>query len=101
MVIIAFTFSVIPRIILVSNKSLEFSKKEDAIFNMMSKAMDISLKEFDEQNTEYDDILLTGNSNVLECNTSTNYRRGGFKGSRNCINHILESNIGLDRDEEP
>jgi len=49
MVIIAFTFTVIPKIIQISNKSLEFSKKEDAIFNMMSKAMDISLKEYDEK----------------------------------------------------
>ncbi|GAX87073.1 conserved hypothetical protein [Lebetimonas natsushimae] len=101
MVIIAFTFSVIPKIIEVSNKSLEFSKKEDAIFNMMSKAMDISLKEYDEENTKYDDILLTGNSNVLECNISTNYRTGGFKGGRNCINHIMESDIGSDSNEPP
>jgi len=93
MVIIAFTFTVIPKIIQVSNKTLEFSKKEDAVFNMMSKIMDISLKEYDYNNTLYDDILLTGNSNILECNTSTNYRIGGFKGSRNCINDINESSI--------
>ena len=93
MVIIAFTFTVIPKIIQVSNKTLEFSKKEDAIFNMMSKITDISLKEYDYNNTLYDDILLTGNSNILECNTSTNYRIGGFKGSRNCINDINESSI--------
>jgi hypothetical protein len=101
MVIIAFTFTVIPKIIQISNKSLEFSKKEDAIFNMMSKAMDISLKEYDEQNTNYDDILLTGNSNVLECDTTTSYRIGGFKGSRNCIHDIYESDIGSDSDEPP
>jgi len=93
MVIIAFTFTVIPKIIQVSNKTLEFSKKEDAIFNMMSKMMDISLKEYDYNNTIYDDILLTGNNNILECNTSTNYRIGGFIGSRNCINDIYESSI--------
>jgi len=93
MIIIAFTFTVIPKLIQVSNKTLEFSKKEDAIFNMMSKMMDISLKEYDYNNTLYDDILLTGNNNILECNTSTNYRIGGFKGSRNCINDINESSI--------
>jgi len=93
MVIIAFTFTVIPKLIQVSNKTLEFSKKEDAIFNMMSKMMDISLKEYDYNNTLYDDILLTGNNNILECNTSTSYRIGGFKGSRNCINDINESSI--------
>jgi hypothetical protein len=101
MVIIAFTFSVIPKIIEVSNKSLEFSKKEDAIFNMMAKMMDISLKEYDENNTFYDDILLTGNSNVLECNTTTHYRIGGFVGSRNCINNVFESDIGPDANEPP
>jgi hypothetical protein len=100
MLIIAFTFTVIPKIIQISNKSLEFSKKEDAIFNMISKSMDIVLKEYDENNTDYDDILLTGNNNVLECNTSTNYRIGGFKGSRNCINDEYESIIGLDDDDD-
>ena len=45
-VIISVVFTVIPKIIYVSNKSLEFSKKEDAIFNLMSKIMDISLKEY-------------------------------------------------------
>jgi hypothetical protein len=100
MVIIAFTFTVIPKIIQVSDKSLEFSKKEDAIFNMMSKAMDIVLKEYDENNTLYDDILLTGNDNTLECNTTTHYRIGGFKGGRNCLNNIDESDIGLDDDDD-
>ena len=92
-VIIAAVFTVIPKIIYVSNKTLEFSKKEDAIFNMMSKMMDISLKEYDEKNTEYDDILLTGQNLYLDCNASTGYRKGGFKGSRNCLNGIEESNI--------
>ena len=70
-VIIALVFTVIPKIIYVSNKSLEFSKKEDAIFNMMAKMMDVSLKEYDENNTEYDDILLTGSNNTLDCNSSS------------------------------
>lgn len=94
-------FSVIPRIIYLSNKTLSFSKKEDAIFNMMAKMMDISIKEYDENNTKYDDILLTHNNNVLECNTSTGYRVGGFIGSRNCLNKVDESKIGPDSDEPP
>ena len=97
-VIIAAVFTTIPKIIYVSNKSLEFSKKEDSIFNMMSKMMDISLKEYDENNTEYDDILLTGQNLYLDCNTSTGYRKGGFKGSRNCLNEINESDISDDGD---
>ncbi|WP_456479665.1 type II secretion system protein [Nautilia sp.] len=100
-VIIALVFTVIPKIIYISNKSLEFSKKEDALFNMMAKMADISLKEYDEKNTEYDDILLTGNSNVLECNASSGYRVGGFAGGRNCKNAVLESDIGSDTEEPP
>jgi hypothetical protein len=94
-VIIALVFTVIPKIIYVSNKSLEFSKKEDAIFNMMAKIMDVSLKEYDERNTEYDDILIVNDppQNVLDCNASSWYRVGGFKGSRTCENNISESDI--------
>ncbi|AZV47071.1 hypothetical protein C3L23_07230 [Nautilia sp. PV-1] len=102
-VIIAAVFTVIPKIIYISNKSLEFSKKEDAIFNMMSKIMDISLKEYDEQNTNYDDILLVNDppKNVLDCNASSGYRLGGFAGSRNCKDGIFESSIGKDANEPP
>ena len=95
-VIIAAVFTTIPKIIYVSNKSLEFSRKEDSIFNMMSKMMDISLKEYDENNTEYDDILLVNNppqNLALDCNSSSGYRVGGFSGSRNCLNGIEESNV--------
>ena len=101
-VIIGIVFSVIPKIIYVSNKSLEFSKKEDAIFNMMSKIMDISLKAYDEKNIYYDDILLVNDPplNILDCNKSSGYRVGGFKGSRNCKNGIFESNIPINREGE-
>ena len=102
-VIIALVFSVIPRIIQISNKSLEFSKKEDAIFNLMAKAMDISLKEFDENNTQTDDILLVNNppKYVLDCNSSSGYRVGGFVGSRSCKNDYFVSAIGPDSNEPP
>ena len=68
---------------------------------MMSKIIDISMMEYDENNTNSDDILLTGNSNVLECNSITNYRIGGFRGSRNCENNLYDSSIGPDADEPP
>jgi hypothetical protein len=102
-VIIGLVFSVIPRIIEVSNKSLEFAKKEDAIFNLMAKAMDISTQEFDENNTQTDDILLVNDplQNVLDCNSSSGYRVGGFSGSRNCKNGYFVSKIGSDSDEPP
>ena len=94
-VIIAAVFTVIPKIIYISNKSLEFSKKEDAVFNMIAKMMDVSLKEYDYNNTKYDDILIVNDSpkNVLDCNASSWYRVGGFIGSRKCENNISENDI--------
>jgi Tfp pilus assembly protein PilE len=105
-VIIAFVFTVIPKIIYISNKTLAFSKKEDAIFNMMAKMMDVSVKEYDEKNTEYDDILLVNDppKYVLDCNSSNGYRVGGFLGSRNCKNGVFEtdvSSLGKDANEPP
>jgi len=103
MVIVAFVFTTIPKIIDVSNKILTFSKKEDAIFNMMAKAIDISTKEYDEENTQYDDILLVNDppKNVLDCNASSWYRIGGFIGGRNCKDGVFESDIGADANEPP
>ena len=91
-VIIAFTFTVVPKLFQVSNNSMSISSKEDALFNMYSQIMDIVTKEYDEKNTIYDDILLTG-QNQLECNASTGYRIGGFIGGRNCFDKVYESLI--------
>jgi len=102
-VIISLIFTVIPKIIYVTNLSIGYSMKENGVFNMMAHIMDISLKEWDENNTadssHPDDILLTGNSNVLECDTSSGYRIGGFIGSRNCKNDMNISHIGVDANE--
>lgn len=92
MVIIAFTFTVIPKLFQISNNSISFSSKEDALFNMYSQIMDIITKEYDEKNTIYDDILLSG-QDQLECNISTGYRVGGFVGGRNCFDKVYESSI--------
>ena len=100
-VIISFVFTVVPKMFQISNKSISFSSKEDALFNMYAQIMDIVVKEYDENNTEYDDILLSSKDSILECNTTTGYRVGGFRGSRNCFNQIDESSIGLDSDEPP
>ncbi len=99
-VIIAFTFTVVPKLFQISNNSMSISSKEDALFNMYSQIMDIVTKEYDEKNTIYDDILLTG-QNQLECNASIGYRIGGFIGGRNCFDKVYESNIGLDANEPP
>ncbi len=92
-VIIAFVFSVIPKMFQTTNKVLSFSSKEDALFNMYSQMMNIILKPYDKNNTIYNDILLTGENSVLECNSSTGYRDGGFVGSRNCFHKVYESSI--------
>ena len=105
-VIIAFVFTVVPKVIYTTNKTFEFSLKEDGIFNMMTKMMDISLLDWDENNTQYYDILLTNNKNVLECNSSDskNIRIGGFYSgdlySRICPNNQNISHIGIDDDED-
>jgi type II secretory pathway pseudopilin PulG len=94
-VIIGIIFGALVRVFEVSNKSLDFSNKEDAIFVMMAKMADISLKEYDYKNIFYDDILLVNDppKYVLDCNASSGYRVGGFVGSRNCKDKIFESSI--------
>ena len=104
-VIIALIFTTIPRIIYTTNESFKFTLKEDGIFNMMAKMMDISFREWDEQDTYSYDILLTGNSNVLECDSSSYpaLRVGGFysgyRYSRICPHNLQASNIGKDSGE--
>ena len=98
-VIIAMVFTVIPKVIYVTNIGIGFTLKETGLFNMMAKIMDISLKEVDENNTETDDILFTGNNNLLECNSTTDLRIGGFYGGRNCEHDKYVSHIGVDSGE--
>ena len=104
-VIIALVFTTIPKIIYSTNESFKFTLKEDGIFNMMAKMLDISFREWDENDTNSYDILLTGNSNVLECNSSANpaIRIGGFYSgyaySRLCKHNLYISKIGTDSGE--
>ena len=102
-VIIALVFTVIPRIIYVSNKSIETSATEEAIFNMMAKMSDIVFKEWDENNTDTDEILVVNQTpqSVIDCDKDTGYRIGGFEGSRNCQDDINISHIGADSNEPP
>ena len=103
-VILALIFTVIPRIIFVSNKSIETSATEEAIFNMMAKMSDIVFKEWDENNTQSDEILVVNDppqNLALDCNSTYGYRIGGFRGSRNCKDDINISSIGADSNEPP
>ena len=102
-VILALLFTVIPKIIFVSNKSIETSVTEEAIFNMMAKMSDIVFKEWDENNTQTDEILVVNQTpqSVIDCDKDTGYRIGGFRGSRNCKDDINISSIGADSNEPP
>ena len=93
MMIIAIVFTIIPKIIFASNKSMQLSKKEDALFNAYSLMGSIIRLSWDENTTVAGKIL---NTSVHDCN-ETGYRIGGFLGSRNCINSDLSaSSIGSD-----
>jgi len=102
-VILALVFTVIPKILYVSNKSIQVSATEEAIFNMMAKMSDIVFKEWDENNTQTDEILVVNQEpeSVIDCDKDTGYRIGGFKGSRNCQSDINISHIGADANEPP
>lgn len=82
MLIIAIAFSVIPKFILASNKTMQLGIKEDALFNAVSQIAMISRLPWD-QNTIDTNGSILHSTGGLACNQ---YRIGGFKGSRNCIN---------------
>ena len=79
MVIIGVVFTVVPKIIFASNKSMELSIKEDALFNAYSLMGSILKLTWDENTISKGKILDT-DANACEDN-----RTGGFSGSRNCI----------------
>lgn len=85
MVIVAITFTVIPKLIQVMGNAGAQIVKEDAIYNTMTLMGKIVNLPWDQNNTTSNAILhvITGNTNY-DCQTD-NYRRGGFKGGRNCV----------------
>lgn len=87
MMIIAVVFTVVPKIIFASNKSLSLGLKEEAFFNAMSLTGQIVHLPWDENNAESDKILSTGTGR-FDCDAD-GYRVGGFTGSRNCIDSTL------------
>ncbi|MEA2111473.1 MAG: prepilin-type N-terminal cleavage/methylation domain-containing protein [Campylobacterota bacterium] len=91
MVIIAIVFTIVPKIIFASNKSLQLSMKEDALFNAYALMGSITKLAWDE-NTLVDGKILD-----TSAHTCNDYREGGFLGSRNCIDSDLAaSTIGSD-----
>lgn len=98
MVIIAIVFTVVPKIIFASNKSMQLSIKEDALFNAYSLMGSILRLDWDENTTKEGKILDTDTN---DCNETTGYRVGGFVGSRNCKDTTDKaSSFGQDGSEE-
>jgi len=83
MVIISIVFSIVPKIIFASNKSIQTSVKEDAIFNAYTMLGSIVKLDWDENTNVHGEILKTdlNQGTVNDCNET---RIGGFIGSRNC-----------------
>ena len=97
MVIIAIAFTVLPKILQVSAKVSTQSIKEEALYSGVALMGYIRAAAWDEQNTEYDDILIVSSGDrAYECNDTTHLRNGGFIGSRNCENNKSASSLGDD-----
>jgi len=95
-VIIGIVFTVIPKMVLSLQKSDDFTIRQDALFNGFSMINLISTLDWDKNSTLNNNILhinsSSHNSN-LDCNSSTNYRKGGFSGSRECNDNNYSSAI--------
>lgn len=92
MLIVAIVFSVVPKIIFASNKSMATSMKEDALFNAYTLLGTIYTLTWDENVSGEDNIL--GTDELGKCNKS---KDGRFTGSRECKDSDENaSNIGHD-----
>ena len=87
MLIIAVVFTIVPKIIFASNKSMELSIKEDALFNAYSLMCSIVKLDWDENTLADGKILDT------DANSCSDYRDGGFRGSRNCLDSTDSASV--------
>lgn len=77
-VILSIVFSIIPKIIFASNKSMQTSIKEDALFNAYTLLGSIVKLPWDENTTRTGNILWVSEGNCSD------FRKGLFIGSREC-----------------
>ncbi len=94
MVIIAIVFTVVPKIIFASNKSLQLGMKEDALYNALSLMYEITALPWDEATRISGGKIV--NAGGLTCSAATGYRDGGFIGSRNCLGGAPTAIFGLE-----
>ena len=103
MVIIALAFTIFPKIVQVSAQSAKYTLQEEELYNALALIGQIKNLHWDEQNTRYNDILLTNGEQAYECGYSFGgkpiYRIGSFVGSRNCLHKLSASAIGSENGE--
>jgi prepilin-type N-terminal cleavage/methylation domain-containing protein len=87
-VIIAIVFTVVPKLMFVTTKTMEVSIKEDGLFAGIALMGNIIRLPWDE-NT----VVSEGKILDTDANTCTDYRIGGFVGSRNCINSSAAATV--------
>ena len=80
-VIIAIVFTVVPRLMFATTKTMEISIKEDGLFAALALMGNVVRLPWD-SNT----VLSEGKILDTDANTCSSYRVGGFLGSRNCLN---------------
>jgi len=101
MVIISIVFSIVPKIIFASNKSMELSMKEDALFNAYTLMGSITKLAWDENTLTDGKILATAELAGTSSDCASNDRKvGNLYGSRNCVDSTdSASSIGLETDD--
>ncbi len=84
-VIITVVFMVVPRILSISNRSMQLQIKQEALFDAISLTFLLAKLPWDQNTTNTNGAILDADG--VECNATTGYRVGGFRGSRNCIGY--------------
>lgn len=84
-VIIAIVFTVVPKLMFATTKTMEFSIKEDGLFSALALMGNIIRLPWDE-NTIVTKGQIIGGS-CLDGGPHAFYRVGGFIGSRNCLDY--------------
>lgn len=94
MVIIAITFSVVPKLIFTMKKTNSLAIQADGITNALTLMSIINNKAWAKENVNSDAILQAGSSNL--CDPSTGYRIGGFVGGRSCLDGNFSASFDKD-----
>lgn len=96
-VLIGIIMLTIPKINAIMDRNHNFSSREDGILINTSLINYISLLDWDHQNSEFNDIMITSGSNpLLNCNVN---RINNFINPRQCLENLSNSIVGPDLGE--